>query len=76
MRKSKLIGDLRRERQQRELAMTAAERFAFAESLRESGLRMYMSSQGLDRESAIRAIRKTRRIGRRPSHCLSSRDAD
>jgi hypothetical protein len=76
MRTSKLMADLRRERQQRELAMTAAERFALADRLREEGIAAYMSSHGLDRESAIRAIRKSRRLGRRPSRCLDGLDAD
>ena len=76
VRKSKLMADLRRERQQRELAMTPAERFALADQLCERSLQMYMSAHGLDRESALRAIRKTRQFGRRPSACMSSRDAD
>ena len=74
---SKLMADLRRERQQRELAMTVAERFALADRLREEGIEAYMTSHCLDRASAISAIRKSRRVGRpRPSRCLDGRDAD
>ncbi len=76
MRTSKLMANLRRERQQRELAMTVAERFALADRLSEEALQTYMSAHGLDRESALRAIRKSRQIGRRPSACMNSRDAD
>jgi len=77
MRKSKLMADLRRERQQRVLAMSVAERFALADRLREEGIAAYMTSHGLDREGAIRAIRKSRRLGRpRLSRCLDSGDAD
>ncbi len=76
MRTSKLMADLRRERQQRELAMTPSERVALAKQLGEQALQTYMSAHGLDRESALRAIRKTRQFGRRPSACMNSRDAD
>jgi len=73
MRTSKLMADLRHERQQRELAMTVAERFALADRLREEGIQAYMTSNGLDRENAIRAIRKSRSLGRpRPSRCLDA----
>jgi hypothetical protein len=70
------MADLRRERQQRELAMTPAERVALARRLGEQALQTYMSAHRLDRESALRAIRKSRQIGRRPSSCMTSRDAD
>ncbi len=67
------MADLRRERQQRELAMTVAERFALADRLREEGIEAYMTSHGLDREGAIRVIRKSHNIGRpRPSRCLDA----
>jgi hypothetical protein len=73
MRASKLMAGLRHERQQRELAMTVAERFALADRLREEGIQAYMTSHGMDRESAIRAIRKSRGVGRpRPSRCLDA----
>ncbi len=70
------MADLRRERQERELAMTPAERMALADRLGEEALQTYMAAHGLDRESALRAIRRSRQIGRRPSACMNSRDAN
>jgi hypothetical protein len=47
--------------------MTPAERVALSEKLGEEGLLAFMSANGLDRDSALKAIRRSRRIGRRPS---------
>jgi hypothetical protein len=74
MRTSKLMADLRRERQQRELAMTPAERLKLAGELAERSLRIYMSANRVDRETALRAVRRSRRIGRRPSRCFDDGD--
>jgi hypothetical protein len=70
------MADLRRERQQRELAMTPVERLKLAGELAEQSLRIYMSANRVDRETALQAVRRSRRFGRRPSRCLDGRDAD
>lgn len=74
--RSKVAEQLRREQFARALAMTPSERVALAHELGERALREFMSANDLDRETALRRIRRSRRIGRRPSHCLDSRDAD
>ncbi len=74
--RSKVAERLRREQFARALAMTPAERVALAHELGERALREFMTANGLDRETALRRIRRSHRIGRRPSHCLDSRDAD
>jgi hypothetical protein len=50
--------------------MTPAERVRLSERLGEEGLAEYMSANGLDRASAIKAIKRSRRLGRRPSRCF------
>ncbi len=47
--------------------MTPAERIALVEKLGEEGLAAFMSATNMDRESALKAIRRSRRVGRRPS---------
>lgn len=68
--RSRVVSELRREQFARFAAMTPAQRLIAAAELRERGLRMFMTANRVDRETAIRAIRATRRIGRRPSGCL------
>lgn len=59
--------DLRREQRERIARMTPAERIALVEKLGEEGLAAFMSATNMDRESALKAIRRSRRVGRRPS---------
>ena len=59
--------DLRQEQLDRFARMTPAERVALSEKLGQDGLAAFMSANGLDRESALKAIRRSRRVGRRPS---------
>ena len=60
--------DLRREQAERFARMTPAERVALGEKLGEEGLAAFMSANDLDREAALKAIRRSRRVGRRPSN--------
>jgi hypothetical protein len=64
---SNVADDLRREQLERFAMMTPAERVALSERLGQEGLAEFMSANGLDRESALKAIRRSRRVGRRPS---------
>lgn len=48
-------------------ALTPAERVALAERLGREGLASFMTTHGIDRTTAIRRIKATRRLGRRPS---------
>ena len=59
--------DLRREQRERIGKMTPAERIALAERLGEEGLAAFMSAHDMDRATALKAIRRSRRVGRRPS---------
>jgi hypothetical protein len=58
---------------QRFARMTPDERVALAMRLAEEGLSNYMETHGVDRQTAIARIKRTRRLGRRPS---LSADAD
>ncbi|HEX9160832.1 MAG TPA: hypothetical protein VF980_03920 [Thermoanaerobaculia bacterium] len=64
-----MADDLRREQLDRFARMTPAERVALSEKLGQDGLAAFMSANGLDRESALQAIRRSRRVGRRRSRC-------
>lgn len=59
--------DLRREQRARIEKMTPAERTALAEKLGEEGLAAFMAANGMDRQSARQAIRRSRAVGRRRS---------
>jgi hypothetical protein len=67
---SDVAEELKREQRERFARMTPAERLALSERLGEEGLAEYMSTHGLDRDEARRAIRQTRRIGRTHSRCF------
>lgn len=65
-----VLDDLRREQFARYAAMTPAARLRLGERLGREALATLMSAQGLDRASAVRLVRRTRRFGRRPCRCL------
>lgn len=71
--RSKLAEQLKQEQRERIALMTPAERVALSERLGEEGLAEYMSANGLDRAAAVQAIKRSRRLGRRPSRCLDER---
>jgi predicted phage gp36 major capsid-like protein len=71
--RSKLAGEIKEEQRRRFARMTPAERVALAGELGEQGLAEYMSSNRVDRLTAIRAVRQSRRAGRRPSRCIDER---
>ncbi|MGZ8797746.1 MAG: hypothetical protein ACXW2Q_11430 [Thermoanaerobaculia bacterium] len=71
--RSRLAEELRKEQRERFARMTPAERVALTERLGEEGLAEYMSANCLDRFAAIKAIKQSRRLGRRPSRCLDER---
>jgi len=68
--RSKLAEQLKKEQRERFARMTPAELFALTERLGEEGLAEYMSANRVDRRTAIEAIKRTRRTGRRPSRCF------
>jgi len=72
--RSELAEQLKREQRERFARMTPAERVALTERLGEEGLAEYMSANGLDRAAAVKAIKGSRRAGRRPSRCFDERD--
>lgn len=72
--RSKLMEQLKKEQRERLADMTPAERVAISETLGEQGLLEFMSANGLDRAEAVRRIRQSRRIGRRPSRCFDERN--
>jgi hypothetical protein len=65
---SRVNDDLRRERRERILKMTPAERSALAAKLGAEGVVAFMSANRVDRETALKAIRRSRRVGRRRSN--------
>ena len=71
--RSRLADQLKQEQRVRFARMTPAERVALTERLGEQGLAEYMSANGLDRGEAVKAIKRTRRLGRQPSRCLDER---
>ena len=68
--RSRLAEELKKEQRERFAKMTPAERVALTVRLGEEGLAEFMSAQRLDRATAIEAIKRSRRRGRRPSRCL------
>lgn len=72
--RSKLMEQLKQEQRQEFAAMTPAQRVAMTELLGDQGLAEFMSANGVDRTTAIRVIKRSRRLGRRPSGCLDERD--
>jgi hypothetical protein len=64
---SKVGREVARARAERMQRMTVAERIALAERLTADGIAAFMTTHGVDRETAIRRIKATRRLGRRPS---------
>jgi hypothetical protein len=65
-----LLDDLRREQFAEHAALTPAARLQLGEALGKEALRLLMAAQGLDRASAVRLTKATRRTGRRPCRCL------
>ena len=63
--------DLREELQDEVLRLPFEERMALALRLGERGLEMFRQASGLDRETAIRELRRQRQVGRIPSKCMS-----
>jgi hypothetical protein len=70
---SHIADDIRSEQWNRFRAMTPAERVAMAERLGKEGLASYMEATGASRADALRTIRMSRRIGRKPSRCMDER---
>jgi hypothetical protein len=52
--------------------MTPAQRVALALRLSDEGLAAYMTTHGVDRRTAIRQIKATHQVGRRPSRCAAN----
>jgi len=71
--RSKLAEQLKQEQRERFARMTPAERVALTERLGEEGLAEFMSANGLDRAAAVKAIKRSRQLGRRPSRCFDER---
>jgi len=71
--RSKLAEQLKKEQRERFARMTAAELLALTERLGEEGIAEYMSAHHVDRRTAMDAIKRSRRAGRRPSRCFDER---
>jgi hypothetical protein len=61
--------DVREEQRREVLAMTPAERMELAFRLGRRCVEFYMAAKRVDRETAIAALRRSSRAGRRPSKC-------
>jgi hypothetical protein len=53
------------------LRLSAEERVALAFRLGELDLEIFCDSQGIDRATGIRRLRRRRQLGRTPSACMS-----
>jgi hypothetical protein len=67
MRSSKVARAVARSRADQLARLTPAERIALAVRLAEEGLAAYMTTHRVDRRTATRQIKATRRLGRRYS---------
>jgi len=63
--------DLRDELQEEVDQLPFEERMKLVLRLGERGLEMFRLANGLDRETAIRALQRQRQAGRTPSKCMS-----
>ena len=61
--------ELRREQREAMRALSAAQRIAMLDALRERDLAFFMAGQKVSRKEAIRRIAASRRAGRRSSGC-------
>lgn len=68
--RSKLAEQLREEQRQDVMKMTPEERLELALRLGEDDLQFFMSSNGLEREEAIRVLERFQQAGRKRSRCL------
>lgn len=69
-RRRSVVNEVRREQIEEERAMSVTERVARAEAMFEEGLAVFMATQKVSREDAIRLIRNSRQDGRRRSRCM------
>lgn len=68
--RSKVAEELRQEQIDQVRGMTPGERVAMALQLGERDLRIYIAVQKVDRDVAMKAIRRSRQTGRRYSRCM------
>ena len=68
--RSKLAEELRRERRRDDAGLSPAEAVAAALALGQRAITDYMTNFGVDRRSAVRALRRAGQAGRRRSACL------
>jgi hypothetical protein len=69
---SKSAADVASRRARRMAAMTPGERVQLAGRLGEEGIAGYMTARGVDRQTALKQIKATRRLGRRRSACAEA----
>jgi len=67
--RSTVAAAVSRKRHEQLAAMSTAERIAVAERLGAEGILAFMTTHGVDRQTAIRRIKATRGLGRRYSGC-------
>ncbi|HJT17966.1 MAG TPA: hypothetical protein VJ853_11280 [Thermoanaerobaculia bacterium] len=68
--RSKVAEEVRREQIEEIRQMPLSERLDLVRIAREHAIAMYMAGQRVDRETAIRQIRRQRQAGRRFSRCM------
>jgi len=68
--RSKVAEQLRQEQVAQIQRLTPARRVALALELGERDLRVYMAFQKMDQSAALKAIRRSRQLGRRYSRCM------
>jgi hypothetical protein len=68
--RSRVAEDLRDDTRARVLELSVDERIELAFRLGEEELENFASARGLDRDTALRILRRQRRAGRRYSRCI------
>jgi ribosomal protein L29 len=68
--RSKVAEEVRREQIEEIREMSVSERLALVRAAREHAIALYVAGQQVDRETAIRQIRRQRQDGRRYSRCM------
>ena len=73
MMRSRLAEELKREQRERFARMTPEARVAMAQRLGDEWIAATMATQHLDRRSALKLLRRSRRAGRKPSSSMDGR---
>lgn len=72
--RSRVAEELKQEQRARFAKMTPDARVALARRLGDEWIAHTMAVENVDRQAALRLLRRSRRAGRKPSGCMDGRD--